>query len=86
MKIEKPKLISVTLIGGCYRSGVYQSGWASARLSDNTTIYVPEAQASFNGAINFVKDKSDVKEYTKRLYIWMKTGTMPPSKYVLTPA
>lgn len=79
----KPKVIQVVLVGGAYRSGRFDPGWAQVEaLKDNgdlETLFVPErAGHGFNAALDFVEDRTDTTEFRARLDEWVRTGVMPP--------
>jgi len=80
----KPKVIKVVLVGGTYKSGRYDPGWAQVEvLKDDggiESLFVPEhVGQGFDAALDFVEKKADTTEFRARLDEWVPTGTMPPA-------
>ena len=76
------ELVGLALYGSryAYSNGVYYPGWATARLSDGTTRYVPEEHAGwFDAALSFIERHYglDCSDYRRRLDVWVQTGIMP---------
>lgn len=80
-RVEIPKVIGVTVAGGCWRNGVYSPGWGKAYLSDGKEITTPE-NLGFDGVLALVDKQgtASTREYRERLSEWVKTGTMPFAK------
>jgi hypothetical protein len=71
-----PEVVSLKMVGGAYRGGVYQRGWGKIALSTGEIKFVNEENSrGFNAMCDYADQQGwDTANMRKRLEDWVSTG------------